>query len=434
MAPSADLAWRLLIEQMMAGGPNHRLGLVQAHHIFARVGSAHQFVRSGLLRVRIPANLIRLGDDGWRQDRFPDGWWMERLHHLGVPFKAVVELWPRFTNEQHAAHAARVVRRGKPNVVIIGNELNAVEQPGIDIAAEIERYLDRYEVMYAAIKRESAETRVQLYGEAYYGQPRSRTAFLRLVLAALRRRGLPPPDIAGLHYYDNVEGLPDRVAGYRELLADYGLRVALFVEELGIRQGVVDRWEEDRLARQPAWEPDEHPNRLAELRAHGWMTEAEQADAVAQHLATAAAVADGAQVFCAVDFDAEQQWRRGLVSGIYDRSRPALGAFRFVQRLLNDLEEVRFERAAEHEGVNRVMVTRRDGLSATMYWRAPVDPLTPQPPLPQGERGSSIVVPPYTFVCDARGELRLAPQAQPQRIELPAATTSEAGGAVRILF
>jgi hypothetical protein len=427
-----DLPWRLLRRRIEAGGPNGRLGLVQAQHIFGRVGTAYSrgLLQGGLMRVRIPASLVRQGEDGWRHDRFPDAWWMDILHRLRVPFKAVVELWPRFSAEQNAEHAARVVRRARPEVVIIGNELNMHDRgPGVERAAEIERYLDSYETMHAAIRAEALETRVQLYGEAYDGQPSDPDAFLRQMLAAMRRRGTPPPDAAGLHVYDRADVLPERVAGYRRLLADFGLQVPLSVEELGLRQGVIERWEEARLAALPSEDPA-HANRLDELRAAGWVNEAEQEALVAQHLATAAACADQAQVFCAVDFDAEIDRRRGLVSHPWSRARPALDAFQFLQRLLNNLETARLRPAAEHgenAGITQVSATRRDGLAAEVYWSAPMGA-----GMPVAER--TIVVPPYTFVCDARGQLVQPPQAQPTTLTLPAATTPEAGGAVRILL
>ncbi|MGH2350716.1 MAG: hypothetical protein ACRDJN_03770, partial [Chloroflexota bacterium] len=426
-APPVDLPWRLLLQRVRAGGPNERLGLVQAQHIFGRRGTSRELIQGGLLRVRIPAILMRYGEDGWRHDRFPDLWWMEALRRLGVPFKAVVELWPRYTDEQHAAHATRLVRHARPDVVIIGNELNAIDRPGVDTAAAIERYLNRYEVMHAAIKAMSPTTRVQLYGEAYYGEPVDPEAFLRHVLAALRRRGLPPPDLAGMHVYDRAEVIPARVAGYRRLLGEYGLRIPLSVEELGLRQGVIERRHETRLAGRSAEDGEAYPHRLAELRAHGWLTEAEQAELVAQHLATAAATADQAQIFCAIDFDAERDRRRGLMSGVYDRARPALATFRFMQRLLNDLAEAHLRPATEHDGVTTVTVTRRDGLTAQVCWSAPVgeEPMAP---------ARTLAVPPYTFVCDTRGQLVQPPQARATTLLLPAATTAEAGGAVRILL
>lgn len=426
-----DLPWRLLRARIDAGKPNGRLGLVQAQHIFGYMGSTYSrpLLQGGLVRVRIPASLVRQGDEGWRHDRFPDAWWMEVMHRVAVPFKAVVELWPRFTAAQNADHAARVVRRVRPDVVIIGNEQNANDRrPGTDRSAEIERYLDSYEAMHAAIRAEAPETRVQLYGEAYDGQPSDPDAFLRHVLAAMRRRRTPPPDAAGLHVYDRAEVLPERVAGYRRLLADFGLHVPLSVEELGLRQGVIERWEEARLAALPAENPA-HANRLEEVRAAGWVNEAEQEALVAQHLATAAACADQAQVFCAVDFDAEIDRRRGLVSHPWSRARPALDAFRFLQRLLNDLETAHLRPAAGNGGITQVSVTRRDGLAAEVYWSAPADDARDGTPAPE----LTIPVPPFTFVCDARGQLVQPPQAQPTRLPLPAATTPEAGGAVRIL-
>jgi hypothetical protein len=229
-----------------------------------------------------------------------------------------------------------------------------------------------------------------------------------------------------MHVYDRAEVLPERVAGYRRLLADFGLRVPLSVEELGLRQGVIERWEEPRLAARPAADPT-HAHRLAELRAEGWVSEAEQEALVAQHLATAAACADQAQVFCAVDFDAEIDRRRGLVSHPSSRARPALDAFRFLQRLLNTLETAHLRPAAQNGGVTQVSVTRRDGLAAQIYWSAPIGDETLAP-------GRAIDVPPFTFVCDAQGQLLQPPQAQPTTLLLPAATTPEAGGAVRILL
>src|SRR5919204_213688 len=113
------------------------------------------------------------------------GWWMAVLRRLGVPFKAVVELSRRATDEQHAAHAIRLVQRCGPDAVIVGNELNAVDlRPRVDAAAEIERYLDRYAAIHAAVRAEAPATQIQLYGEAYDGDPRDRGAFLRRGLAA----------------------------------------------------------------------------------------------------------------------------------------------------------------------------------------------------------------------------------------------------------
>jgi hypothetical protein len=426
-AHPADLAWRLLTQRLATGRPNARLGLVQAQHIFARAAGL-PLMRSGLVRVRIPANLIRLGEDGWRRDRFEDGWWMERLRDMGVPFKAVVELWPRFTDEQHADHAARLVRRAGPNVVIIGNELNAVDgYPRSDPQAEIARYLDRYEVMHAAIQATAPGTRVQLYGEAYYGEPWDPNAFLRRVLTALRQRGLPPPDLAGMHVYDRAEVIPRRAEGYRRLLDEFGLRIPLSVEEVGPRCGVVDSRQEARLRQQPAENPEAFPDRLAEVRAAGWLTEDEQADLVAQHLATAAAAADQAQVFCAADFDAEADARRGLVSGFGGRGRPALRAFAFLQRLLADTASVRLRRAPEDGGVTAIDVNRSDGIAATIAWSSAL-------PDERTAGARALDLPPLTFVCDAQGQLLHAPQPHATTVLLPAATTPEAGGAVRIFF
>jgi hypothetical protein len=311
-------------QRLIAGPPNGRLGLVQGQDIFGRALYSEALIRGGLLRVRIPGVMIRQGEDAWRPTRFTDLWWMETLHRLGVPCKAVVELSPRASDEEHAAHVTRLMAHAYPAVVIIGNELNtAAARPGADPEATIERYLDRYAVMYAAVKAASPDTPVQLYGEAYDGHPSEPNAFLRRLLGALRRRALPPPDLAGIHVYDHAGVLPERVAAYRRLLAEFDLRVPLSVEELGPRQGVIDRWEETRLAERPAEDGAAFPDRLAELRARGWISEAEQAEQVAQHLATAIACADQAQIFCAVDFQAELDHRRGLVSGPDFRTRPA---------------------------------------------------------------------------------------------------------------
>jgi hypothetical protein len=348
------------------------------------------------------------------------------LSRLGVPVKAVLELGRRDDEEAHAAHAARLMHYGKPAAVIVGNEINTSDRrPGTDEGAVIEQYLDRYAAIQAAVKAASPETRVQLYGEAYDGQPTDPAAFLRHVLAALRRRGLPPPDGAGIHVYDHAGVLPARVAGYRRLLAEQGFRIPLAVEEMGPRQGVIDRWDERTLTQQPDPAGDQ-PNRLAALRADGWVTEAEHADLVAQQLATAAACADQAQVFCAMDFDAELDRRRGLVSRD-GRTRPALDRFRFIQRLLNDPAELRHAPAEEHEGVATVWLTRRDGMTATVCWsdRVGDEPLAPE---------RVVTVPPYTFVCDAQGQLLQPPEGQPTTVVLPGASTAEAGGAVRVLI
>jgi hypothetical protein len=266
-----------------------------------------------------------------------------------------------------------------------------------------------------------------LYGEAYDGDPSDRNAFLRRVLAALRRRALPLPDVVGIHVYDRAEALPPRVAGYRRLLADFGLRLPVSVEEMGPRQGVVDAWDEQRLANLPARDAERHPNRWAELRANGWLNEDEQANLIAQQLATAAACADQAQVFCAIDFPAEIDRRRGLVSGDWQRLRPALESFRFVQRLLNDVEGATPDEALAAAGVAAVGVVRRDGLTAQVLWSVPLAGEARAP-------GRTVEVPLFTFVCDARGTLLRAPEVYPRPLELPAATSPEAGGAVRILL
>jgi hypothetical protein len=351
---------------------------------------------------------------------------MAALGRIGVPFKVVLELGRRESDAEHAAHVTRLLDRVQPEAVIVGNELNALDRrPGVDLGGVIERYLDRYAAVHAAVKAAAPRTGVQLYGEAYDGEPSDPDAFLRAVLATLRRRGLPAPDGAGFHVYDHAGVLPERVAGYRRLLAEHGLTIPLAVEELGPRQGVIDRWDERLLAQQPAEGQGGGPSRLAELRARGWLTEAEHAELVAQQLATAVACADQAQVFCAMDFDAELDRRRGLVSRD-GRTRPALDGFRFLQRLLNDPAEVHYTPAAENGGVVAVALTRRDGLSATVCWSAPVgdEPVAPE---------RAVSVPANTFVCDAQGQLLQPPLTVPSTLVLPGAGTAEAGGAVRLL-
>jgi hypothetical protein len=411
----------------VAGPPNGRLGLVQAQDIIGRAAYSQQLIWGGLLRVRVPGAMISQGEDAWRPSRFSDLWWMETLHRLGIPCKAVVELSSRASDEEHAAHAVRLMAHTHPAVVIVGNELNtAAARPGADPGAVIERYLDRYAAIRAAVKAVSPDTPVQLYGEAYDGHPSEPDAFLRRLLLALRRRALPPPDLAGIHVYDHAGVLPERVAAYRRLFADYDLRLPLSVEELGPRQGVVDRWDELQLARRPAEDGAAYPNRLAELRDRGWISEAEQAELVAQQLATAFACADQAQIFCAMDFPAELEHRRGLVSGPDGRLRPALRGFLFLQRLLRDPAEVHWRPPAEQGGVAALALTRQDGLGARVCWSAPVGDEAVAP-------ARTMTVPPYTFVCDARGELVQPPLPVPAMLDLPAATTPEAAGAVRIL-
>ena len=148
---------------------------------------------------------------------------------------------------------------------------------------------------------------------------------------------------------------------------------------------------------------------------------------MAQHLATAAGCADQAQIFCALDFDAEIDRRRGL-AGRDARGRPALESFRFLQRLLNDPAGVRFLPAGcANGGVAALSLTRRDGLAATVCWSEALGGETLAP-------AREVAVPPYSFVCDARGELIGPPAAGPGSLLLPAATTPEAGGAVRVLL
>ncbi|MDQ3699816.1 MAG: hypothetical protein M3442_02730, partial [Chloroflexota bacterium] len=292
-----------------------------------------------------------------------------------------------------------------------------------------------YDAVQTAIQAAAPGTRVQLYGEAYYGEPQDPDAMLRRLLASLRQRGLRPPDLAGIHIYDRAEVIPARVAGYRRLFAECGLSLPLSVEEVGPRLGVVDRLEAGELTLEQAHDQHRYASRLSELYAEGWLTEEEHAEQVAQHLATAATCADQAQVFCAVDFRAELGTRRGLVSYEWSRPRPALAAFQFTQRLLNDLAEARLSPTDEDgrgpadspRGVTMVSVVRRDGLSARIQWSAPV----------AGEALAApqrVVVPPYTFVCDAAGRLVLPPAGHARTIELPGAATLECGGAVRIFL
>jgi hypothetical protein len=148
------------------------------------------------------------------------------------------------------------------------------------------------------------------------------------------------------------------------------------------------------------------------------------ADLVVQQLATASACADQAQVFCAVDFDAEIGHRRGLVSKDPDRPRPALTAFRIAQRLLNGVDSQRF--TEEPDGLRRLDVTRTDGLTAAICWRAAGDVPDTRPLL--------LEVPAFTFVSDAVGQLLYLPRPYPHTIPLPPPTTDQAGGRVRILL
>ena len=426
-------AWRHLRRSILTGPPNRRLGLVQGQQLLDMAGAAH-LVRGGLARVRIPAHLIGRDDDAWQRHRFLDAARMQRLRSLGVPFKAVIELpvieiGPHFlfSDEQHAAHATRLAAY-RPDVVIIGNEVNVVDgQPGLDLDAVIERYLDRYALIHQAIRAAAPETRIQLYGEAYFGQPHDPNVLMRRLLSRMRQRGVPPPDIAGIHVYDHAGHVPARVRGYRDLLKDFGLRIPISIEEIGPRMGVIDQNDAGTFARIPSNDGARFPHWLAELRANGWISEDEHAELVAQQLTTSAAVADQAQVFCAADFRAELQWRRGLVSFECGRPRPALDAFYFTQRLLNDAE-VQLAPSREDAGVVHVSVRRRDGIAAHVYWLAPRA-------TDAGASGGSrsIVVPPHTFVCDARGRLIHEPQPRSRTISLPDPTSAESGGAVRVL-
>jgi hypothetical protein len=155
-------------------------------------------------------------------------------------------------------------------------------------------------------------------------------------------------------------------------------------------------------------------------------------------MATAAACADQAQIFCAVDFDSEANWRRGLVSGYRGRARPSLASFQFMQRLLDDVAQISLWPSGEPgmpgHGLTEVRVERRDGLSARVVWTEPAPaaggpgrPEPPQPPVP-------VTVPPFTFVADSRGQLLEPPRREPYALLLPPATTPEAGGAVRVLI
>jgi hypothetical protein len=104
-----------------------------------------------------------------------------------------------------------------------------------------------------------------------------------------------------------------------------------------------------------------------------------------------------------------------------------LDSFHFVQRLLNDVAEIRQDEALGAAGIMAVDVVRRDGFTAKMLWSVPL----------AGEARAAdrmVEVPPFTFVCDARGRLLRAPETYPRALALPAATSAECGGAVRILL
>jgi hypothetical protein len=431
--PRVALAWRALRRRILAGPPNLRVGLVQGQQIFDHAEGV-QLLGGGLVRVRIPNRLIPQGDDAWHPHRFPDARRMEQLRALGLPFKAVIELPVlekapdfRFSDAQQAAHAARLVTRYRPDVVIVGNEVNVVDRrEGVDLQAVVDRYLDRYDIIQAVVRATSPGTLIQLYGEAYFGQPIDPDALLRRVLHGMRQRGLAPPDIAGIHVYDHAGPIPARVRDYRRLLADFGLHIHLSVEEMGPRMGVIDREEVGALARTAPDDPDRFPSRLDEMRGAGWISEAEQAHLVAQHLATAAAVAEQAQVFCASDFTGELKWRRGLISLECGRARPALAAFRFMQRLLAGAE-VRLSPSQENAGVVEASVTRADGITARVVWA-----------VPRTGTGAldrpSLLVPSHSYVCDALGQLVHLADAIPRTVPLPPAATGECGGAVRVLI
>ena len=177
----------------------------------------------------------------------------------------------------------------------------------------VERYLDRYAAMRAAAWRRRRRRGCSSTARPTTGTRPTPTPSCATSWRACAGGPCPPPDLAGIHVYDGAAVLPERVAAYRRLLAEYDLRPPLSVEELGPRQGVVDRWEARRLELAPAADDGAYAHRLEELHGEGWLTEDEQAEQVAQHLATAAACADQAQIFCALDFDAEIDRRRGLV-------------------------------------------------------------------------------------------------------------------------
>lgn len=423
--------WARVRDQIWAGGPNPKLGLVQAPDIFKRNSGGFRLAQDGLVRVRVPAAMVTQGDEAWQPARYESVWWMQMLERLGVPYKVVLELSRRASPEEHAAHAARLLRWATPGTVIVGNEENAVEaQPGADAAGAVERYIDRYAAVQAAVRAAAPGVRIQLYGEAYYGEPDDPRAFLRRVLAGMRAGGLPAPDSAGIHVYDYAEMIAPRVAGYRRLLADFGLAIPVSVEELGPRQGVIDAADEVSFAAASPRDAASAPaggSRLDELRRQGWLLESEHAELVAQHLAVAVASADQAQIFCAQDFNDELAARRGLVSqsrsGAPDRARPALDSFRFMQRLLNDLVEARYLSPVETGGAAGAQVTRHDGWQAQIWWT------------PAGAASSlQVHVPAGAYICDARGAALAGPAAVASTLTLPPATSGDAGGAVRVLL
>ncbi|HEX2037587.1 MAG TPA: hypothetical protein VHS99_25705 [Chloroflexota bacterium] len=105
-----------------------------------------------------------------------------------------------------SATGAVLVQRAHRDIVIVGNELNALDRrPGVDQAALVERYLHRTAMIHAAVRAASPGTRLQLYGEASFGGPDDPQALLR-------RHGLG----ARIHWSASVEDEP--VAGPRPLL------------------------------------------------------------------------------------------------------------------------------------------------------------------------------------------------------------------------
>ena len=98
-----------------------------------------------------------------------------------------------------------------------------------------------------------------------------------------------------------------------------------------------------------------------------------------------------------------------------------MDTFRFMQRLLDGLAEARYLSPTETGGAAAVHVARHDGIRAQVWW----SPAGRAAPL-------DVEVPAGAYVCDAAGRLVAGPAAVPTTMSLAPATSTDAGGAVRL--
>jgi len=110
--------------------------------------------------------------------------------------------------------------------VIVGNECNVPKNQGSYMSPE--EYASCYGTAWRAIRSFSPETRVSLYGEAYYGNH----THLRNVLQLLKNKGIRP-DEGSVHFYDYPQKLGYWLVGYQNVLNEFFGDVPIHISEIG---------------------------------------------------------------------------------------------------------------------------------------------------------------------------------------------------------